>query len=278
MIKTYKPTSEGLRKRKTLVKELTSSKPVKALTSKVLKGPAGRSHGTVSSRHKQRGVKRRMRIIDFKRDKVNIVGRVSTIEHDPNRGPNLALISYADGERRYILAPEGLTVGMEVMSGTEAELVPGNALPLSNIPLGTFVHNIELNIGAGGILARGAGNSAQVMAKEGEHVNLKLPSGEVKRVLGKCYATIGVLSNADVRNTQLGKAGRKRYLGWRPHVRGVAMANPKKDHPHAGKYNDTGIGRPSPMSPWGWKTRGVKSRKRSHTDYTIVKRREKKRK
>ncbi|HBY09669.1 TPA: 50S ribosomal protein L2, partial [candidate division WWE3 bacterium] len=191
-------------------------------------------------------------------------------------GSNIALVNFIDGEKRYILAPEGLAVGMEVVCGPEAELAPGNALPLENIPLGTSVHNIELNIGGGGVLARGAGNSAQVLAKEGAYVNLRLPSGEVKKVLGKCYASVGTLSNSDVRNVRLGKAGKKRYLGFRPHVRGVAMANPKKDHPHAGKYGTTGIGRPAPLSPWGWKTRGVKSRKRVHTDYTVVKKREKK--
>ncbi|GIW69538.1 MAG: 50S ribosomal protein L2 [Patescibacteria group bacterium] len=276
MIKTYKPTSEGLRTRKTLVRRVSKSRPVKSLT-KPLKGPAGRSHGRISSRHRQRGSKKRIRIIDFKRNKFNISGKVAAIEYDPNRGANIALVNYADGEKRYILAPEGLEVGMQVVSGPEAEISPGNSLPLENIPLGTFVHNVEVNIGAGGILARGAGNAAQVLAKEGAYVNVKLPSGEVKKVLGKCYASIGSLSNPDLRNVQLGKAGRKRYLGYRPHVRGVAMANPKKDHPHAGKYSTTGIGRPAPLSPWGWKTRGVKSRKRVHTDYSIVKKREKKR-
>ncbi len=275
MIKKYRPTSEGLRTRKTLISEVSKVKPVKSLT-KALKGAVGRSRGRISVRSRQRGAKKRYRLIDFKRNKLNIPAKVFSIEYDPNRGTNIALLNYRDGEKRYILAPEGVKVGMQIMSGPEAEILPGNALPLENIPLGTSVHNVELNIGAGGILARGAGNSAEVLAKEGAYVNLRLPSGEVKKVLGKCYASVGVLSNADVRNVQLGKAGRKRHLGYRPGVRGVAMANPKKDHPHAGKYSTTGIGRPSPLSPWGWKTRGVKSRKRSHTDYTIVKKREKK--
>lgn len=277
MIKTYKPTSEGLRTRKTLVRKVSKSRSLKSLT-KPLKGPAGRSRGRISSRHRQRGSKKMIRVIDFKRNKFHIPGKVAAIEYDPNRGANIALINYIDGEKRYILAPEGLEAGMEVVSGPEAEMNLGNSLPLENIALGTFVHNVEVNMGAGGILARGAGNAAQVLAKEGNYVNIRLPSGEVKKVLGKCCASIGTLSNPDLRNIQLGKAGRKRHLGYRPHVRGVAMANPKKDHPHAGKYSTTGIGRPSPLSPWGWKTRGVKSRKRVHTDYSIVKKREKKRK
>jgi len=277
MLKRYKPTSQGQRTRKTLVREVSKERPLKALTSP-LKGPAGRSRGRIATRYRERGTKKRYRIIDFKRNKLLVPAKVASIEYDPNRGSNIALLNFVDGEKRYILAPEGLAVGMEVVSGPEAELNPGNALPLENIPLGTFVHNIELNIGAGGVMARGAGNSALILAKEGAYVNLRLPSGEVKKVLGKCYASIGTLSNPDTRNVRLGRAGKKRYLGFRPHVRGVAMANPKKDHPHAGKYGTTGIGRPAPLSPWGWKTRGVKSRKRVHTDYTIVKRREKKRK
>ncbi|KKS76619.1 MAG: 50S ribosomal protein L2 [candidate division WWE3 bacterium GW2011_GWA2_42_9] len=233
MLKRYKPTSQGQRTRKTLVREVSKARPVKALTS-TLKGPAGRNRGRIATRYRERGTKKRYRIIDFKRNKLLIPAKVASIEYD------------------------------------------GNALPLENIPLGTSVHNIELNIGGGGVLARGAGNSAQVLAKEGAYVNLRLPSGEVKKILGKCYASVGTLSNPDTRNVRLGKAGKRRYLGFRPHVRGVAMANPKKDHPHAGKYGTTGIGRPAPLSPWGWKTRGVKSRKRVHTDYTIVKKREKK--
>ena len=202
---------------------------------------------------------------------------MATIEHDPNRGPNIALLHYIDGEKRYILAPEGLKVGAKVISGNDVELSIGNNLPLKKIPLGTFIHNVEINPGQGGILARGAGNSAQVMAMDRNYVNLKLPSGEVKKVLSSCYATIGVLSNLDLRNTRLGKAGKNRYLGNRPHIRGVAIANPS-DHPHAGSYRDNGIGMPFPKSPWGWNTRGVRTRKRSHTNVSIVKRREVRRK
>lgn len=277
MIKTYKPTSEGQRARKTLKVNVTKKRPEKSLTTP-LKGSAGRSYGSISSRHRQRGHKKFYRIIDFKRNKVDIEAKVAAIEYDPNRGANIALLSYADGEKRYILAPEGLAVGDKVMSGEKAEVAVGNALPLANIPLGSVVHNVEINSGAGGVLVRGAGNGATIMAREGDYVNLKLPSGEVKKVSQKCFATVGTLSNMDLRNIQLGKAGRARHLGKRPHVRGVAMADPHHDHPHAGKYGTTGIGRPAPMSPWGWITRGVKTRKRKRTDYTIVTRRPKKKK
>lgn len=275
MIKTYKPTSPGQRARKTLVKHVDHVKPNKSLISPI-NGPAGKTGGTITSRFRQRGSKKHYRIIDFKRNKFDIPGKVQTIEHDPNRGPNIALIAYADGEKRYILAPEGITHGMIVISGKGVEPTVGNTMPLSEVPLGMPIHNLELNPGNGGIMVRGAGNSALILAKEGDFVNVKLPSGEVKKVLGTCYATIGVLSNIDQKNTQLGKAGRKRFLGSRPHVRGVAMADPHHDHPHAGKYRDNGIGRPAPLSPWGWKTLGVKSRRRTSTDYTIVKSRHKK--
>lgn len=272
MLKLYKPTSEGLRSRKSLVREVDNVAPLKSHTY-VLKAAPGRSRGRISSRHKQRGAKKMYRLIDFKRDKYNIPAMVSSIEYDPNRGVSIALLSYIDGEKRYILAPEGLHKGMRVVSGNNVEVSVGNSLPMSEIPLGVEIHNLEINPGQGGVFVRGAGNYAQIMAKEGNFVNVKLPSGEVKRFLGRCYATIGVLGNMDLRNVDLGKAGRKRYLGWRPHVRGVAMANPAGDHPHAGKYRTSGIGMSSPKSPWGWKTRGVKSRKRVRTDYTIVKRR-----
>lgn len=272
MLKYFKPTSEGLRTRKSLVREVDNVSPLKSRTA-VLKIAPGRSRGRISSRHKQRGAKKMYRQIDFKREKYNIPAKVVTIEYDPNRGANIALLSYSDGERRYILAPEGLKKGVTVMSGDKAEISVGNSLPMANVPLGIEIHNIEVNPKGGGIFARGAGNYAQILAKEGGFVNVKLPSGEVKRFMDSCYATIGVLSNADQRNVRLGKAGRKRHLGWRPHVRGVAMANPAADHPHAGKYKTSGIGMSSPKSPWGWKTRGVKTRKRRRTDYTIIKRR-----
>jgi large subunit ribosomal protein L2 len=270
MIRSYKPTSSGIRFRKSLVREVDSVKPLKSLTKSVV-GPAGRSGGRVATRHKQRGTKKLYRIIDFKRNKFSIPAKVATIEYDPNRGANIALLHYADGEKRYILAPEGLKKGTIIVSGKGSEPIVGNCLPLSEIPLGMSIHNIEINPGAGGIMVRGAGNYAQILAKEGEYVNVKLPSGEVKKVLGRCYATIGALTNMDLRNVVLGKAGRNRYLGVRPTVRGVAMSNPRKDHPHGGSYKSTGVGMPAPKSPWGWKTKGVKSRKRSRTDRTIVK-------
>lgn len=269
MLKTYRPTSEGLRTRKTLIKNVDNVRPHKSL-SKGVGGPVGRSKGTISSRYMERGSKKLYRTIDFKREKFGIPAKVLSIENDPNRGPNIALLAYKDGEKRYILAPEGLKVGMEVVSGTNAEVSVGNCLPLSNIPLGVSIHSIELNPKAGGKLVRGAGNQALIIAKEGDYVNVKLPSGEVKKVRGICYATIGVLGNIDKRNARLGKAGRKRHIGVRPHVRGVAMGDPHRDHPHAGKYGKSGIGLASPKSPWGWITRGVKTRRRVRTNYTIV--------
>ncbi|OGC47266.1 50S ribosomal protein L2 [candidate division WWE3 bacterium RIFCSPHIGHO2_01_FULL_42_13] len=272
MLKRYRPTSAGIRFRKTLVRENTTgnkSTPLKSLTFP-LNGAAGRSNGRISSRHRQRGHKMHYRLVDFKRDKRDIPAKVASIEHDPNRGASIALLHYADGEKRYILAPQGLSVGAQVVSGEKSELKPGNALPMSKIPLGMEIHNVELSPGRGGQMARGAGNSAVIMAKEGIYVNLKLPSGEVKRVLDVCYATIGALGNLDLRNARAGKAGRKRHMGGRPHIRGVAHANPS-DHPHGGSYKDNGIGMSSPKSPWGWKTRGKKTRSRNRTNKYLVK-------
>lgn len=273
MLKTYNPTSAGIRFRKTLVRSENTTKnkstPEKSLIAP-MKGGAGRSNGRISSRQKQRGHKKHYRVIDFNRDKKNITAKVAAIEYDPNRGASIALLHYLDGEKRYILAPAGLKVGTIVVSGKKAELKVGNALPMSEIPLGMEIHNVELSPGRGGQIARGAGNSAVIMAKEGKYVNLKLPSGEVKKVLDQCYATIGALGNTDLRNARAGKAGRKRHFGWRPHVRGVAHANPS-DHPHGGSYKDGGVGMPSPKSPWGWKTRGKKTRKRSRTNKYLVK-------
>jgi large subunit ribosomal protein L2 len=270
MIKDYNPTSSGSRFKKTLKKDVDKVKPHKKLT-KPRKGPSGRNKGRISTRHRQRGHKKHYRMIDFKRNKFGVPGKVATIENDPNRGCNVALIHYADGEKRYILAPVGLKRDTEVISGEKAPLEVGNALPLQNIPLNTQVHNIEINPGRGGQMVRGAGNSATIMAKEGKYVNIKLPSGEVKKVLNTCYATIGVLGNADHRHTKLGKAGKKRHQGKRPEVRGVAMGSDA--HPHGGSYSDTGIGMPSPKTPWGKKTRGKLTRKRKHTDKYIVKKR-----
>lgn len=274
MIKTYKPTSPGIRFRKTLVNGVSKDRPVKKLT-KANKGTVGRNNGKVSTRHRQKGAKKHYRLVDFKRNKFDVPGTVASIEHDPNRGPNIALINYADGEKRYILAPEGLEVGMKVVSSMEASLSVGNALPLGKIPLSMKIHNIEINPGRGGQMVRGAGNSALILAKEGNYVNVKLPSGEVKKVLAKCYATIGELGNLDRRHTRSGKAGRKRHLGWRPAVRGIAMGT--DGHPHGGSYSDNGIGMPSPKTPWGKKTRGKKTRRRKYTDKYIVTPKQKKR-
>lgn len=261
MIKSYRPTSEGRRTRKTLIREITKLRPEKSLT-RVLNGPAGRNNGKVSSRHRQRGAKKFYRVVDFKREKFDIPATVTALEYDPNRGPTIALLNYSDGEKRYILAPEGLQVGQKVMSSKNVvDLIPGNCTALKNIPLSTQVHNIEVNLGAGGQLVRGAGNYGTIMAKEGKYVTIKLPSGEVKKFLEECLATVGVLSNQDFRNRVLGKAGVGRHLGMRPHTRGVAMSNPS-DHPHAGSYKDKGVGMPSPKSPWGWKTKGKKTRSR----------------
>ena len=261
MIKSYRPTSEGRRTRKTLIRDITKLRPEKSLT-RVLNGPAGRNNGRISSRHRQRGAKKFYRIVDFKREKFDIPATVTALEYDPNRGPTIALLTYADGEKRYILAPEGVQIGQKLVSSKNiVDLIPGNCTALKNIPLSTQVHNIEVNLGAGGQLVRGAGNYGTIMAKEGKYVTIKLPSGEVKKFLEECLATVGVLSNQDFRNRVLGKAGVGRHLGMRPHTRGVAMSNPS-DHPHAGSYKDKGVGMPSPKSPWGWKTKGKKTRSR----------------
>lgn len=277
-LKKYRPTSPGMRFRRTLKRRTTTgnkSKPEKSLTESK-KGSVGRNKGRISSRHRQQGNKKHYRKIDFKRDKKDIPAKVVSIEHDPNRGSNIALLHYSDGEKRYILAPEGMNVGDTVLSGTEVPIKPGNCMPLYKIPLGMEIHNIELNPGKGGQMVRGAGNRASILAKEGDYVNIKLPSGEVKRVRSKCYATLGALDNADLRHVKAGKAGRKRHQGRRPHTRGVAYSSPS-DHPHGGSYKDTGVGMPSPKSPWGWKTKGKKTRKRKHTDkYKVEDRRKKK--
>ncbi len=275
-LKSYRPTTNSRRQLKLLVKDrLTENKPEKSLI-RPMKGHVGRNKGRVSVRHRERGAKKFYRVIDFKRDKNNVLARVASIEYDPNRGPNVALLHYVDGEKRYILAPDGLEVGMTVISGEKVEPSAGNAMRLENIPLGAQIHNVETNPGRGGQLARGAGNFAQLLAKEGKYANIKLPSGEVKRVLGICYATIGILGNQDVRHINLGKAGRNRKLGVRPTVRGVAMPDPGK-HPHAGSYKTAGIGMSSPKSPWGWKTKGKKTRRRVRTNRFIVEQRKRRR-
>ncbi|MDR0644536.1 MAG: 50S ribosomal protein L2 [Treponema sp.] len=258
-IKTYKPVTPGMRQRISLdFSEITKKEPEKSLT-KGRKQRAGRdSNGRISIRHQGGGHKRLYREIDFKRDKTGIPGKVASIEYDPNRSANIALIHYVDGEKRYIIAPKGLIIGTMILSGPTASIEVGNALPLENIPLGFTVHNIELTLGKGGQMARSAGASALVAAKEGDYVTLKLPSGEMRMVFKKCRATIGVVGNEDHMNTQLGKAGRTRWLGIRPTVRGMVM-NPV-DHPHGGgEGKNKGI---HPVTPWGQPCKGFKTRKK----------------
>jgi large subunit ribosomal protein L2 len=257
-IKTYKPVTPGMRAWQSLdYSELTKGvKPEKSLTEG-RKERAGRdSNGRISVRHKGGGHKRLYRIIDFKRDKIGVPGKVATIEYDPNRSANIALIKYTDGEKRYIIAPKGLTVNAKVISGPNVPIETGNALPLENIPLGFTVHNVELTLGKGGQIVRSAGGGALVAAKEGDYVTLKLPSGEMRMIFKKCYATIGTVGNEDHMNVQIGKAGRKRWMGIRPTVRGMAM-NPV-DHPHGGgEGKSKGI---HPVTPWGQPTKGYKTR------------------
>jgi large subunit ribosomal protein L2 len=251
--------------------EITKEKPEKSLlVSK--KQHAGRNfRGKITVRHRGSGEKRKLRTVDFKRDKAGIPGRVAAIEYDPNRSARLALIFYADGEKRYILAPVGLDVGDTIMSGPNAEIKPGNALPLKNIPSGTQIHNIELVPGRGGQMCRGAGASAQLMAKEGPYVLLRLPSGELRRIRSECQATIGQVGNLEHQNISLGKAGRKRHMGWRPSVRGSAMT--PRDHPHGGGEGRSPVGMPGPKTPWGKPALGYKTRKPKASDRMIVKRR-----
>ena len=271
-LKNYKPNTPGLRQKTTLVKsEVTAQKPEKSLTISLHQKSGRDTFGRISVRRRGGGVKRAYRIIDFKRDKYGVPGTVRTIEYDPNRSVLIALVFYADGEKRYILAPKGITVGTTVMSGPNAPLTTGNALPLKNIPLGLAVHNVELNYGRGGQLVRSAGLSATVVAKEGDYVTLRLPSGEMRMVFGECYATLGVLGNEDHMNVSLGKAGASRHLGRRPKVRGVVM-NPV-DHPHGGGEGKTAAGR-NPCTPWGKPAKGGKTRsKKKPSNAFIVKKR-----
>ena len=272
-LKVFKPYSAGTRTRIDLVREeLTTDKPEKTLVSG-LKSNAGRnSQGRITVRHQGGGHKRRYRVIDFKRNKHGIPGTVKTIEYDPNRSANIALIAYADGEKRYIIAPKGLVVGQKIMAGENAAPTVGNALPLESIPAGFTIHNIELTLGRGGQLVRSAGAGATVQGKDGDYVIVRLPSGETRRIHGKCYATIGIVGNEERMNAQLGKAGRKRWLGIRPTVRGMAM-NPV-DHPLGG---GEGAGKGHvPVTPWGQPCRGYKTRnKRKPSGRFIISRRKK---
>jgi large subunit ribosomal protein L2 len=272
-IKSYKPTSAGRRHQTcSTFEEITTQAPEKSLLVK-LKKTGGRNHfGRVTARHQGGGHKQKYRMIDFRRDKRGIPAKVATIEYDPNRSARIALLHYLDGEKRYILAPLDLKVGDTVLSGPEADIKPGNSLPLRSIPLGTIIHNIELKIGKGAQLARSAGTFAQLMSKEGKYSQVKLPSGEVRLILQDCYATIGQVGNIDHENICLGKAGRSRWLGKRPKVRGVAM-NPV-DHPHGGGEGRTSGGR-HPVTPWGIPTKGYKTRTNKTSDRFIVKKRTK---
>src|SRR5512143_1828310 len=270
-VKSYKPTTPGLRQRTTAdFSEITKTAPEKALTRGKVKTGGRNNKGQLTSWWRGGGHKRRYRDIDFHRDKHEIAAKVASIEYDPNRSARIALLTYADGEKRYILAPNGLTVGQTVIAGAAADIVVGNALPLKGIPVGTIVHNVEFKPGAGAKMARAAGAGAQLMAKEGGYALLRVPSGELRRVRVDCYATIGQVGNLEHENVSVGKAGRNRWLGWRSHNRGVAM-NPV-DHPMGGGEGKTSGGR-HPCSPWGWKTKGHKTRNNKRTDALIVKRR-----
>jgi large subunit ribosomal protein L2 len=276
-IKYYKPTSAGRRNMSgSTFEEITRDKPEKSLVVD-LRGRGGRNaQGRITVRHQGGGHKRRYRIIDFKRDKFDIPGKVTSIEYDPNRSARIALVTYADGEKRYIIAPQGLMVGDTVLSGPKAEVRVGSTLPITSIPVGTTIHNVELHQGKGGQLVRAAGASAQLLAKEGEYAQVRLPSGEVRKVSVRCMATIGQVGNAEHGNISLGKAGRKRWMGIRPSVRGSAMD--PRSHPHGGGEGRSPIGMPGPKTPWGKPALGLRTRKNKTTDKFIVRRRGKSRK
>lgn len=271
-IRNYKPTTPGRRKMSALVnEEITTSTPEKSLTVTIKKNSGRNNQGKITVRHQGGGVKRKYRIIDFKRNKVNVPGSVASIEYDPNRTANIALISYADGEKKYIIAPKTLAVGDTVISGENVDIKVGNALPIMNIPVGTMIHNIELRPGKGGELARSAGASAQILGRENNYVMIRLSSGEQRKVLGTCMATVGEVGNEDSSLVKIGKAGRKRHMGIRPTVRGSVM-NPN-DHPHGGGEGRAPVGRKAPMTPWGKKALGLKTRKKKQSDKFIVRRR-----
>ncbi len=274
-VKVYRPTSPGRRGMTGhTFEEITKDRPEKSLLVPLKKRGGRNNQGRITVRHRGGGAKRKLRIIDFKRDKPGVPGRVAAIEYDPNRSARIALIYYADGEKRYILAPLGLNVGDTIKSGEGAEIRPGNALPLKLIPSGTQIHNIEMYPGRGGQIVRSAGASAQLMAKEGEYALVRLPSGEMRRIRSACIATIGQIGNVDHQHITLGKAGRKRWMGWRPTVRGSAMS--PRDHPHGGGEGRSPIGLPGPKTPWGKPALGYRTRKSKPSDKFIVKRRGKK--
>ena len=272
-IRKYNPTTPGLRGMTvSTFEEITKDAPEKSLTVALKKNAGRNSRGKITVRHRGGGAKAKYRIIDFKRNKDGIAGNVTAIEYDPNRSANIALITYADGEKRYIIAPDGLKVGDVIYSGPDADIQIGNALPIANIPVGTIIHCVEMKPGKGAQLARSAGNGAQLMAKEEKYAQVRLPSGEVRKVLLVCRATIGEVGNVDHSNISIGKAGRKRHMGWRPKVRGSVM-NPN-DHPHGGGEGKAPVGRKSPVTPWGKPALGYKTRKKhKDSDKYIVKRR-----
>ena len=272
-IKNYKPTTPSRRNMSvTDYSELSKKGPEKSLLCPLNKKAGRNSYGRITVRHRGGGNRKKYRIIDFKRQKFDVPGKVLTLEYDPNRSSHIALVGYSDGEKRYIIAPQGLTVGQEIMAGTSADIKVGNALPLSSIPVGTFIHNVELYPGKGAQLARAAGNMAQLMAKENKMALLRLPSGELRNVPEECMASIGQVGNIDHENVKIGKAGRKRNMGWRPTVRGSVM-NPC-DHPHGGGEGKSPVGRPGPTTPWGKPALGYKTRsKKKASNKFIVKRR-----
>lgn len=271
-VKKYKPTSPGRRDMTShSFEEITKSKPERSLVSPRKKHAGRNMRGKITVRHRGGGSRRKLRNVDFKRNKRGIPARVAAIEYDPNRSARLALLFYADGEKRYILAPLEVGVGDTLMAGPEAEIRPGNSLPIANIPTGTMIHNIEMKEGRGGQMVRSAGASAQLLAKEGDYAQIRLPSGEVRLIRQVCYATIGQVGNPDHGNIKLGKAGRKRHMGIRPTVRGSAMS--PRDHPHGGGEGRSGIGMPSPKSPWGKPTLGKRTRRNKTTNKYILRRR-----
>lgn len=271
-IKQYKPTSPGRRGASGYTfDEITKKRPEKSLLAPLSKKAGRNSQGRISVRHRGGGHKRRLRVIDFKRDKTGVPGKVASIEYDPNRSARIALIYYADGEKRYIIWPLGLAVGDTVMAGPEAEIKPGNALPLRNIPPGNLIHNLELHMDHGAQLVRGAGASAQLMASEGDNVMVRLPSGEVRRIHAGCMASIGQVGNVEHDQITLGRAGRRRLMGRRPKVRGTVMS--PRDHPHGGGEGRSPIGLPGPKTPWGKPTLGYRTRRRKDTNKYIVRRR-----
>ena len=274
-IKNYKPNTPGTRGMSTLINdEITKSTPEKSLLVKKSKTGGRNNQGKITVRHIGGGVRRKYRLIDFKRNKDDVIGNVASIEYDPNRSANIALINYMDGEKRYIIAPLNLKVGDKIESGVNADIKIGNALPLENIPVGTMVHNVELNPGAGAKLARSAGSGVQILGKEGKYVIIRLKSGETRKVLGTCRATIGEVGNTDYELVSLGKAGRKRHMGIRPTVRGSVM-NPN-DHPHGGGEGRAPVGRAQPMTPWGKPALGLKTRKTKKASEKLIMTRRKK--